>query len=152
MTVTTWPYGTDADQHDPLTVLRIPVTGSQPTRRYIAAFDRDSAVRPTDNEARMIASHIDAYKDYFFGDSWFRQQTDKMPFDIGAATVVFHKWGLGDWSSRLATWQAGRWSPRGPLVQVLDRANSVLVGQPSLHWLDWKAARPDIFPPHSKEI
>ena len=68
MTATAWPFGTDADRDDPLTKLRIPVTGTHPMWRYIATFDRDSEARPTDLEAQQLASYIEAYKERWFNE------------------------------------------------------------------------------------
>ena len=44
-----WKF--DADQHDPLTALRIPVTSFSPCWKYTATLDRESEARPTDLEA-----------------------------------------------------------------------------------------------------
>lgn len=62
----TWKY--DADEHDPLTKLRIPVTSAHPGWTYTACFDRESEQRPTDAEALMIASFIEQYQERWFGD------------------------------------------------------------------------------------
>ncbi|MFH9574213.1 hypothetical protein ACH4MG_27195 [Streptomyces sp. NPDC017454] len=157
-----WPFGTDADRDDPLSKLRIPVTGTHPHWRYIAAFDRASEARPTDAEARMLASYIEEYKEYFFND-WYKTKLLERPLDVDAVTRIFHKWSEGDWSYRVITWQYGPfWVPVAPrlrggdsdyekasgplsLEQVLDRAHAI-VDEPMQHWLDWKAAHPEVFP------
>jgi hypothetical protein len=158
----TWPY--DADEHDPLTALRIPVTSSHPGWRYTACFDRESEARPTDAEARMIASFIEQYQDYFFGDGWWRKKQQAQEFDMDCYTTsVFHKWADDDWSYRCVTWQYGVfWAPvfprqrggeydttnaKGPmtLVQVMDYIHTIGDGQPMQHWLDWMTAHPDVF-------
>lgn len=158
-----WPFGTDADEHDPLTAMRIPVTGAHPGWRYIAAFDRDSEARPTDLEARQLASFIEQYKDYFFND-WYKAKLLERPLDVDAVTRIFHKWGEDDWSYRVVTWQYGPfWIPVAPrlrggqyddaktsaplsLVQVMDRTHAMHTEYPSKDWAAWKANHPEIFP------
>ena len=158
-----WSY--DADPHDPLTALRIPATDAFPSFRYIAAFDRHSEARPTDLEARQLASFIEQYKVYFFGEnsSW-KRKLEQEPFDCDAVTTVFHKWAQGDWSYRITTWQRGPfWVPvqpglrgteydyepcRGPLdlARLLDRKHGLEHGDdPTSAWTRWKAAHPDVF-------
>lgn len=151
-----WPFGDDADRYDPLTALRIPVTGSHPRRRYIAAFDRESQARPTDAEALVLASFIEEYKAFHFND-WYKAQLLERPLDVDATTRIFHKWGEGDWSYRLATWQYGpTWSPVPPrlrdsasgalsLVEVMDRTHCFGADEPMPDWVEWKAAHPEIF-------
>jgi hypothetical protein len=159
--MTTWPY--DADEHDPLTALRIPVTSAYPSWRYIATFDRESEARPTDTEAAMLASYIEQYKVYFFGaDGWYKRKLEEAPLDVDAVTRIFHKWGEGDWSYRIDTWTSGPfWVPMAPrsrggrydtvklgpltLVQVMDRDKHMHTEYPSKDWLEWKAAHPDVF-------
>ncbi|GLP64300.1 hypothetical protein TUSST3_09200 [Streptomyces sp. TUS-ST3] len=157
-----WPFGTDADEHDPLTKLRIPVTGQHPMWRYIATFDRESEARPTDLEAAQLASYIEQYKDYFFNDCYKAKLLER-PLDVDAVTRIFHKWGEGDWSYRVVTWDYGPfWVPVAPrsrggrfdtaklgpltLVQVMDRDKHMHTEYPSKDWLDWKAAHPEVFP------
>jgi hypothetical protein len=155
MTAKTWPY--DADEHDPLTALRIPVTSAYPHWGYTATFDRESEQRPTDAEAKMLASFITEYREYFFND-WYKGKLSKRPFDTDAKTTIFHKWGPDDWSYRKESWQYGPfWVPVAPrlrggdydhkglsphtLEQVMDRIHD---GYPK-RWLEWKAAHPDVF-------
>lgn len=158
-----WPYGTDADRDDPLTALRIPVTGSNPEWRYIATFHRDSEARPTDAEAVMLASYIEEYKVYFFGaDGWYKRNLEEQPLDTDAVTRIFHKWGEDDWSYRVVTWSYGPyWIPVAPhlrggkhdkgwsgprsLVQVMDRCHTLGEDKPAKHWVNWKAEHPEIF-------
>ena len=162
MKTTAWPY--DADEHDPLTKLRIPVTGTHPGWRYIACFDRESEQRPTDLEATQLASYIEQYKVYFFGvDSWYKRKLEEKPFDTDAVTRIFHKWGDGDWSYRVDTWTSGPfWVPLAPrsrggqydaakigplaLVRVMDRDKHMHTEYPSKEWAAWKAAHPEVFP------
>ncbi|MFD7661300.1 hypothetical protein [Streptomyces sp. NPDC059788] len=160
---TSWPFGTDADEHDPLTALRIPVTGTSPAWRYIAAFDRESEARPTDTEAQMLASYIEHYKVQFFGaDSWYKRKLEQRPLDVDAVTRIFHKWAEGDWSYRVVTWQYGPyWAPVAPplrggardairlgamtLDQVMDDDHQMHTKYPSKSWAEWKTAHPEIF-------
>jgi hypothetical protein len=159
---TTWPY--DAAEHDPLTALRIPVATDHPDWKYIATFDRSSEARPTDAEAAQLASFIAEYKHYFFNAGYIARLEEK-PFDHDSATVtrIFHKWGEGDWSYRLRTWEYGPfWVPVAPwqrggkwdqsplkapltLAQVMGRVHTIGDGEPMKHWVEWKAARPEVF-------
>ena len=157
-----WPY--DADRDDPLTALRIPVTGTHPGFTYTACFDRDSAVRPTDAEARMIASFIQQYQEYWFGDGRWRKVQQAKPFDMDCYTTsIFHKWADNDWSYRCCTWVRGPfWVPLHPglratdhnlakvgpltLEQVMDRIHHFGTKYPDRHWAEWKTAHPDVFP------
>lgn len=151
-----WPY--DADRDDPLTQLRIPVTSAYPEWRYTACFDRDSEQRPTEQEAAQLASYIEEYREYFFND-WYKAKLSERPFDCDAKTVIFHKWGDGDWSFRRDSWQYGPfWVPVAPrlrggehdyekatgpmtLEQVMDYAHDIYPDR----WLKWKAAHPEVF-------
>lgn len=165
MTETTeWPY--DADQHDPLTAMRIPVVGSAwPRWYYIVAFDSgridDETFRPTDEEAAMLRSYLDEYIDRYYNETWKAKLKDR-PFDIdgGANGLIFRKWGEGDWAYRRQSWSMGptyvpehprirgqREKPMGPLslVQVMDRTHSHGDEEPSKNWVEWKAAHPEVF-------
>lgn len=154
-----WPY--DADRHDPLTQLRIPVTSAYPHWRYTATFDRESEVRPTDVEAQMLASFIEEYREYFFNET-YKAKLSRRPFDTDAVTRVFHKWGDDDWSYRVVTWEYGPfWFPCSPhhrggqyddtkgfgpmsLIQVMDRIHTI-GNEPMKHWVEWKATHLEIF-------
>ncbi|WP_306317309.1 MULTISPECIES: hypothetical protein [unclassified Streptomyces] len=172
-TYTTWPFGTDAIETDPLTKLRIPVvTTFNPRWRYIAAylgtsadtgntFDPPwpfaSAERPTDTEAKMLASYIQEHRNHWVGYGVGRRM-DQRPLDIDAAsdTTVFIKYGLDDWGYRNCMWTSGstfvpdppthRARKLGPLTleQVMDRTHTI-VDQPMPHWATWKTSHPDIF-------
>lgn len=161
-----WPFGTDAIEDDPLTALRIPVvTSFNPGWKYIAAYigvdtgpySWGSQERPTDAEARMLASYIDEYIDYFLGDRE-RQRMLKRPLDVEGRVVtrVFIKYAPDDWGYRVVTWQYGPLFVPGPagsesrkavgrlsLEQVMDRDHDIYPKR----WLDWKANHPEIFPP-----
>lgn len=160
-TETAWPY--DADRDDPLTALRIPVTSAYPGHTYTACFDRESEQRPTEAEASQIASFIEEYQERWFGDGSWRKKQQAKAFDMDCyTTTVFHKWAAGDWSYRCVTWRDGPlWIPVFPrmrggeyddaklgpltLVQVMDRVHHIGTKYPDRAWLDWKAARPDVF-------
>jgi hypothetical protein len=165
---TSWPFGTDAIQDDPLTALRIPVvTSFNPMWKYIAAYiDVDtspyswgSQERPTDAEAAMLASYIDEYIAYFLGDRE-RERMRKRPLDVEGRVVtrIFVKYGVDDWGYRVVTWERGPlYVPQSPamrerypeeavgplsLEQVLDRAHDIYPDR----WIKWKADHPDVFP------
>lgn len=150
-----WPFGTDADRADPLTALRIAVTGSHPMRCYLVGFDR---------EAAMLASYLEEYKTYFYGpddSSGYRYRMARRLLDVdgGANGVTFHKYGEDDWGYRRRTWSIGpMFVPPSPmyrerfpdasvgpmtLEQVMDRAHDTWPKR----WLEWKAAHPEVFGP-----
>lgn len=132
MTVTTWPFGTDAKQDDPLTALRIPVVGSfNPSWHYVAAYlgtNADtgqvwdppwpfaSAERPTDTEARMLVSYLLEHRNYWFGGEGYARKMDQRPLDVdsGWNTTVFIKYGADDWGYRRCSWQYGPTFVPGP--------------------------------------
>ena len=158
-----WPY--DAAERDPLTALRIPVTGPSPQWYYTVALDvsdvpyiQGAALRPDGHETVQLASFLEFQLSTL--SAGYRAKLRERPFDIGVnnATRVFRKWAPGDWSYRLSSWEAGPfYSPPGPglretdvrlsLVRVLDRAeySDGRNGSPNLRWLEWKAARPGVF-------
>ena len=173
MTTTVWPFGADAIENDPLTKLRIPVvTSFNPEWKYVAAYiDVDtgpyswgSSERPTDAEAAMIASFIKEYKHHWFRESYQRKLAERpLDVDSGCNTTVFIKYGPDDWGYRLCSWTYGpTYVPAGPklrggkydedkqpgplrLAQVMDRRHTI-VDEVMQHWLDWKAAHPEVFP------
>lgn len=169
MTVTTWPFGTDADENDPLTALRIPVVGSvNPRWCYIAAFLKPqpehsyglgSVERPTNAEARMLASYIEEYIQHWFNERYQRKLAER-PLDVdgGCNTTVFIKYGPDDWGYRRCSWIRGPlFAPEPPsfasrslgpltLAQVMDRSRAI-ADEPLQHWVDWKAAHSEVFGP-----
>ncbi|MEU1443100.1 hypothetical protein [Streptomyces mirabilis] len=178
MTTTAWPFGTDADEKDPLTAMRIPVVGSfNPMWKYVAAYLNTagdgpdylqgppfaSNERPTDAEAQMIASFIQAYIQHWFRESYQAKLARRLlDVDSGCKTIVFIKYGPDDWGYRVTEWQYGHtfvppppsYRERRPdedcggpltLEQVMDRKHTI-VDEPMQHWLDWKAAHPEVFP------
>lgn len=159
MADTEWPY--DADQHDPLTALRIPVVRSPvPDKAYLAVVlaETDNAIwpcsRPTDAEAAMIASYI-GYLCSDYRPGWRKAMLER-PFDLDGAmaTRVFRKRPDGGWCYRLDTWQYGPfWAPPDngdpanvlDLEAVLDRLVTYDAKMTPQPWLDWKAAHPEAF-------
>lgn len=159
-THTDWPY--DADQNDPLTALRIPVTSFSPEWPYLVAFDRDSEQRSTTAEARMIASFTQEYIHHWYRGA-YKAKLSERPFDIdsGANGTVLHKYAENDWAYRHNSWTQGYlfWPPSpaireathpGPLslLELMDHTHTIgdQVGE---RWLKWKAAHPDVFPAHA---
>ncbi|MBD3004621.1 hypothetical protein [Streptomyces sp. 5-10] len=159
-----WPFGNDADQDDPLTKLRIAVTGRHPRWCYLVAFDRGSEARPTDAEAAMLASYLIEYKYHWYNDSYLRK-LHRRPLDVdgGANGVIFRKYGVDDWGYRRQSWTHGpMYVPQSPkvrgvglgrvglgpltLAQVMDHTHQN-VDEVSPRWLEWKAAHPEVFPP-----
>lgn len=150
-----WPY--DADRDDPLTALRIPVTSAWPGFTYTAVLDRESEVRPSDHEARMIASFIEEYQTNWFGDGHWRKIQQAKPFDMDCyTTTVLHKWAENDWSFRQVRWPG--WTPAAPrlrgteldsprypgpmtLAEVMEAAHRAFPDR----WSRWKSAHPDVF-------
>jgi hypothetical protein len=171
---TSWPFDTDAKERDPLTVLRIPVVCSfNPRWHFVAAYlDVDpncqfdppwpfaSAERPTDAEAKMLASFLQEHRHYWFGNEGYARKMDQRPLDVdsGWNTVVFIKYGANDWGYRRCSWTYGptfvpdppNFADRklGPLTleQVMDRVHTIADDKPMRHWADWKATHAEVFP------
>lgn len=171
----TWPFETDAKRDDPLTALRIAVVNSShPMWCYLVAYldvdsgpyDLGSAERPTDAEARLLASYLEQYKAYWYNESYIARMAERLlDVDGGANGVVFIKYGPDDWGYRRRTWTMGPMfvpgSPRyrqgwpeekqiGPLslAQLMDHIHGHnLSGGMCEHWAQWKADHPDVFPP-----
>lgn len=159
-----WPFEDDADRGDPLTALRIAVTGSHPGWNFLVSFDRESEERPTDREAAMLASFLDEYKDRWYNTSYLAKLAER-PLDVdgGANGVVFHKFGPDDWGYRRHSYTQGwTWSVvapglrehegyahiknKGPysLADLMDRIQGVGDEIPR-SWAEWKAAHPEVF-------
>ncbi|MGW4222940.1 hypothetical protein ACWEG1_05735 [Streptomyces bauhiniae] len=170
----TWPFGGDALVDHPLTLLRVPVVSSfNPQWRYIAAclgtptetgthhvppWPFASTDQPTSREAHMLASFIREHIAYSYNET-YQAKLARLPLDVvsGFPTRVFIKYGADDWGYRVTTWTSGpTFTPgppdspfpedavRLPLEKVMDRAHTI-GGRPMQHWLDWKAAHPEIF-------
>jgi hypothetical protein len=162
-----WPFGTDADRDDPLTLLRVPTVWTfNPMWRYVAAYIKPhtenpyhwgSTERPTDAEAAMLASFIQEYLQHWFRDSYIRKLAERpLDVDSGCNTTLFVKYGPDDWGYRLASWDRGPlFVPQAPQVKdrgepmslerVMDRRHTIADDKPMQHWLDWKAQHPEVF-------
>ena len=134
---------------------------------YLKNYPFASTERPTDREAQMLASYILEHRHYWFGNEGYARKMDARPLDIdsGWNTVVFIKYGPDDWGYGRVSWQYGpTFVPtpphaRGtqyahakhpgplPLEQVMDLVHTIGDDGPMRHWLDWKAAHPDVFTP-----
>jgi hypothetical protein len=139
---------------------RIPVDSSHPMTYWIASLYRHSAM-PTDEELRMIWSFIEfevkrrynlTYQEKIFAKPF--------PAEGGHVTKVFRKGSMWTnqpnategWVYRRSTWEGG-WHPQWPaprlsLVKVLDDVwdvGSPESPRPLAEWVEWKAARPEIF-------
>jgi len=152
-----WPF--DADQHDPLARLRIPVTGAYPEHGYLAAYAGKAEPllnwpRPDDAEAAVLASYIG----YLRGKYTLHAQRRMLarPLDTGdLSALVFAKRGEGDWAYRRAHWTEGVfWWPlpegcergrRIALVPLLDHVETSGGVTEAPGWEAWKAAHPDVF-------
>lgn len=174
MTGTAWPFESDADEHDPLTALRIPVVSSfNPRWHYVAAYLKPvtdgpdylqgppfaSNERPGDAEAQMLASFLQEHRHYWFGNEGYARKMDQRPLDVdsGWNTTVFIKYGTDDWGYRRCSWTRGpAFVPEPPtfadrkigplgLVQVMDRCHSI-GDEPMRRWTDWKSNHPETFP------
>jgi len=164
-----WPY--DANQHDPMASMRVPVIATPyPGWKYIAAYvDVDagpirigSAERPTHAEAGMLASFIQEYREYWFNES-YQARLLQRPLDVdsGCNTAIFIKYGPDDWGYRRDSWRYGPdFIPLAPglregrtgdgygpktLERVMDHVHTYGGAQPSDRWLRWKAAHPEVF-------
>ncbi|MEV7770508.1 hypothetical protein [Kitasatospora sp. NPDC086791] len=160
---TAWPFGDDADRNDLLTAHRIAVASPHARWNYILTFDHESEARPTHTETLILASFLAEYIDHWYDTLWKKRLAER-PLDVdgGANGYTFHKYGDGDWGYRQRSWRRGpmfvpvRPSFRGheyddtnglgplTLVQVMDRIHTISK-RPMQHWLDWKAAHPEVF-------
>lgn len=140
-----WPFGTDAIQDDPLTVLRIPVvTSFRPRWCYVAAYlgtnadtggDWDppwpfaSAERPTAAEACMLVSFLQEHRSRL--RSGYVQEMDERPLDIdrGWNTTVFIKYAEADWGYGRVSWIYGHtFVPSPPNLRGTDYAHTKYPG------------------------
>lgn len=162
-----WPFGTDAKENDPLTAFRIPVVSSPvPDQNYPASYldvsddtyGWHSSERPTDAEARKLASFIDECRDYW-NPGQRGQNMLKKPLDVDdkCNPVVFIKYGTDDWGYRRESWTIGPYfipeppgsasrSVMGPLslAQLMDYIHGH-GDRISPRWAKWKNAHPDVF-------
>jgi hypothetical protein len=147
--VTDWPFGTDADQHDPLTGMRIPVVGSMhPRYMYFVAVlvnEKETApwlgYRPDDREAAQVAAYLGYLLRNYSGSALDRLRERPLDAEAGRNTVILWKRAPGgDWCYRQASWRdAGEFPVRGAgwsLEQVLDHLHEGLL---TPQWEQWKA-------------
>jgi hypothetical protein len=149
-----WPYE-DAEEHHPLTALRIPVTGAYPSHAYLIAFDRESEVLPTRAEAYQLVAFLDFVREGF-NETWKQRLLSRpLDTDAGQNTAIFHKWGTDHWGYRRATHQYGPvfWPGRSEssnsdhrfsLEALLDHIKGV-AGETSSRWEEWKSQYPTAF-------
>ena len=155
-TDTEWAY--DADQHDPLAALRIPVVRSPyPGWSYeVCVMIADPAddrtlwpsLRPDDREIRQILAYLD-YRMNYYNERW-KAKMRRRPLDTDASTdtVILRKHPTGGWSHRRRSWQTGPVMVPAPtgdvltLEQLLDRINDVVPEK----WTAHKANYPEAFP------
>jgi hypothetical protein len=151
--VTDWPC--DADRDDPLAALRIPVTSAWPDSPYLAAFDGQSAARPDEAEAQMIASYIGYQRQLRSSDRRQSRMLER-PLDTETnwSTPVLHKRGPGRWAFRRHSWTTGPffWPVLGspevlymPLLSILDHMEADPEDGICESWCSWKSAHPEIF-------
>lgn len=147
--MTDWPFGTDADQHDPLTGMRIPVVGSMnPGYRYFVAVlvnEKETApwlgYRPDGREAAQVAAYLGYLLRGYSASALDRLRERPLDAEAGRNTVVLWKRAPGgDWCYRQASWRdAGEFPARGAgwsLEQVLDHIHE---GTLTPQWEQWKA-------------
>ncbi|MEJ2886135.1 hypothetical protein [Actinomycetospora aeridis] len=108
---------------------------------------------PTDDEARMIASFIDEYREHWYRDTFKAVMAEFAPYDIdgGANLAILRKRPEdGGWQYRKRTWESGpHWWPDREsepltLAAVLDRVHTI-AGDPMRHWQEWKSAHSEVF-------
>ena len=160
-----WPFE-DADQHDPLAALRIPVVRDQyPRWKYevcvvITAPGNEGwiwgpALRPDDTEVKQILAYLD-YRMGWYNEGWQAKMRQRpLDVDSGTNTVILQKFGEGDWRYRRMTWEHGPWPfydmpERFTLEALLDHINDY-GGEPNPKWRAFKAAHPEAFPASSEE-
>jgi hypothetical protein len=151
-----WPF--DADQHDPLASLRIPVvTSPYPGWKYevcVVITDDDlwgPTLRPDESEVRQIVAYTGYRMDYY-NEGW-KAKMRRRPLDVDGSTntVVLLKRAEGNWCYRRCSWTMGPLlvPPRDhepmTLEQLLDHIHLYGNDKPSPKWLAWKAAHPEAF-------
>lgn len=156
-----WPFE-DADQHDPLAALRIPVVRNPyPHWKYEVALviSEDDlwgpALRPDDAEVRQLTAFLE-YRMEYYNEGW-KAKMRRRPLDVDGTTntVTLMKRADGDWRYQKATWQHGPWPfydmpQRFTLETLLDHIND-FGSKPNQKWRAFKAAHPEAFPASSEE-
>ncbi|MBF9135265.1 hypothetical protein I0C86_41175 [Plantactinospora sp. S1510] len=147
-----WPFGVEARRDDPLTARRIAVTHQWAGWPFLVAFDYDSAERPTEREAAMLASYLAEWKQRWYNTSWIARMERRL-LDVDGATngVIFRKWADGDWSYKRRRWS--EYSGGGPRNRRMHRSSLTLVdAMDPLHseategpWTEWKHTHPEVF-------
>lgn len=137
--------------------LRLPlVTSPYPRWHFITAVvvgeDLWQAVRPTDDELRVVASFHDEYVAYWYQESGFKKLMMERPFDVdgGANGRILMKRADGDWAFRRRSWVGMEFVPAWnaepqSLTWVLDKMHNI-VDKLTDHWVQWKTDHPDLFP------
>ncbi len=153
--MTRWKY--DTDPHDPLAVVRVPVTSKWPVFPYLVALHKEGH-RPTAAETSMLVSFLDYRRQHFFNAEQ-RREMERDPFDTDptSTTVIFHKYQRNDWGYRLSTWPGSMFAPPSPRVstrstgplplgQVMDLVWSSPLADADARWLAWKQVHSLTFP------
>lgn len=148
-----WPFGDDARRDDPLTERRIAVTSQWAGWPYLVAFDYDSAERPTEREANMLASYLAEWKQRWYEPSYVKRMERRLlDVDGGAHGVIFRKWAADDWGYKRHLWPGysggphNRGSRKTPLtlVDAMDALHSEAFGREG-PWTKWKREHPEVF-------
>jgi hypothetical protein len=153
-----WPFA-EADQHDPLAALRIPVVRtSHPRWKYEVALVVGSeddtlwapGLRPDEAEVRQIVAELE-WRMTYYNEGW-KAKMRRRPLDVDGTTntVILQKFGEGDWRYRRASFEHGMWpffnsGKRLTLEHLLDHINDY-GSEPNPKWREFKAAHPEAFP------
>lgn len=98
----------------------------------------------------------------FGADGWYERKLEERPLDVGAVTMIFHKWGSrrlvvpgGHLGVRLVLGArrhgaaGGKYNhsrlPALAPVGVVDRTHTIGQDESVRHWQDWKTKDLDIF-------
>lgn len=154
-----WPF--DADQHDPLAALRIPVVRTPyPRWQYevclVISDERvgddllwGPSLRPDDREVRQILAELD-YRMAYYNEGW-KARMRRRPLDVDGTTntLILQKFAEGDWRYRRMTFKHGMWpffdmTERFTLEALLDHVNDS-GSTPNEKWRAHKARYPEAF-------
>jgi hypothetical protein len=154
-----WPFD-EADQHDPLAKLRIPVLQNpypmwkyevcvviiDPADDSLDARTFGPALRPTDLEVKQILAELD-YRMDWYRESWKAKMRERpLDVDSGTNTLILQKRAEGDWRYRRMSFEHGLWpfynmTQRFTLEALLDHINDLVPEK----WAAWKARYPEAF-------